>query len=513
MIYSHLSRIILSGLVIILISNFYFFQPIYGDPDGSENLPPGVVSEMCKYGYGTTKDKEFMIALQLAIDVEAPRFPTGIKVIIDANIPDWFRNNVLWWCDEKVSYIAYVDSLAFLLTEEIIPENLDNDNDSVQNSLDNCPNTPNSDQQDTDGDAFGDACDNAPLAKNTNQADKDNDGIGDVIDNCLTLSNPNQSDRDDDGMGDLCDAFPDDPDNDKDNDGIPANADNCPNIWNTEQTDSDNDGKGDECDSTPIIDFDGDRIPDKDDNCGSTWNADQKDQDNDGIGDLCDEFPLDADNDVDRDGVSGTIDNCPTLRNSDQTDSDHDGIGDACDQTPMPDADNDNVPDNEDNCINQWNSDQKDSDRDGLGDVCDQTPFPFEFSLPSIPEMELTVGETAISQFSVILEGGDPKDISLSCSQEINNVKCEIIPSTIRPGQTATIRISSSPSTVPDKGHSFIITASAEGKVPETGIFSVHVKPVISTDELIQILAILSGAGISVGLFIFERNRRAKKAP
>lgn len=47
---------------------------------------------------------------------------------------------------------------------------------------DNCPDTPNSGQEDADGDATGDACDD----------DADNDGIPNTPDNCPLVANPDQ---------------------------------------------------------------------------------------------------------------------------------------------------------------------------------------------------------------------------------------------------------------------------------------------------------------------------------
>ena len=50
----------------------------------------------------------------------------------------------------------------------------DDDGDGVANSEDNCPETPNSDQNDADGDGIGDVCDD----------DDDGDGVSDSNDNC-----------------------------------------------------------------------------------------------------------------------------------------------------------------------------------------------------------------------------------------------------------------------------------------------------------------------------------------
>jgi len=72
---------------------------------------------------------------------------------------------------------------------------IDLDNDSIADALDNCIDAANTSQTDEDGDGRGDACDNCPLIANFDQADiGDGDQIGDACDphplgpaDCLVL--------------------------------------------------------------------------------------------------------------------------------------------------------------------------------------------------------------------------------------------------------------------------------------------------------------------------------------
>ncbi len=81
---------------------------------------------------------------------------------------------------------------------------LDLDGDEVENNIDNCPSTFNTNQLDSDSDGLGDVCDpcpNSPILA----ADTDLDGILDCRDNCPTVSNYYQEDIDGDTLGDACD--------------------------------------------------------------------------------------------------------------------------------------------------------------------------------------------------------------------------------------------------------------------------------------------------------------------
>ena len=83
----------------------------------------------------------------------------------------------------------------------------------MYDSVDNCPEVPNTDQADADNDTVGDACDNCPESANPTQENQDDDTLGDACDNCPDAANPSQQDADQDGLGDACDDTFDGPQN------------------------------------------------------------------------------------------------------------------------------------------------------------------------------------------------------------------------------------------------------------------------------------------------------------
>jgi hypothetical protein len=99
----------------------------------------------------------------------------------------------------------------------------DRDGDGITDDLDNCPESPNEDQNDRDGDGKGDVCDNCPETPNPEQEDGDGDGVGDICDGCPGIPDPGQEDADRDGIGDACDDCLD-----IDQDAVCDNEDRCP---------------------------------------------------------------------------------------------------------------------------------------------------------------------------------------------------------------------------------------------------------------------------------------------
>jgi len=132
----------------------------------------------------------------------------------------------------------------------------DDDDDSILNSKDRCPEAA----EDYDGDNDTDGCP---------EWDKDGDGIPDAKDQCPTDAEDKDGFEDADGC----------PDKDNDLDGIPDEKDKCPN----QPEDFDQFQDADGC---PDGDNDADGIPDAKDKCPNQPEDFDGDQDDDGCPDL-----------------------------------------------------------------------------------------------------------------------------------------------------------------------------------------------------------------------------------
>lgn len=285
------------------------------------------------------------------------------------------------------------------VTAPIVPTEdpiTDTDGDTVEDTVDNCPDVANRDQVDTDFDGQGNLCDpdddndqtpdsvdNCPLVAGTVAGcpDDDGDGVRQEFDNCPTVANAVQTNTDGDSFGDACD--PDD-----DNDGVLDTADNCPLVVGSAAAGGCPDG-------------DGDTVPDQSDNCATVANTNQANMDGDGLGDACD-------SDNDNDGLDDGADNCPFVANSDQADWDEDGQGDVCD----PDDDNDGVADPLDNCPLAFDPSQIDTDGDGPGDVCD--PIQADIAvLVTVTNPNPAPGELVTFTLTVTNNGPNAADVTV----------------------------------------------------------------------------------------------------
>jgi hypothetical protein len=97
----------------------------------------------------------------------------------------------------------------------------DVDEDTIANTVDNCPLVANTDQADADGDSVGDACD-------PDLVDTDADGAVDSQDNCPDVANVDQLDTDEDGVGDACQPTDDEDDDEGDTEAGGCNREGHP---------------------------------------------------------------------------------------------------------------------------------------------------------------------------------------------------------------------------------------------------------------------------------------------
>jgi hypothetical protein len=245
----------------------------------------------------------------------------------------------------------------------------DNDGDGVNDSVDQCPNTPAGDtvdavgcsdsQLDDDGDQVSNAddlCPNTPAGETvdangcSDSQDDDGDGVNNGLDQCPNTPANETADANGCSPSQL----------DDDNDGVNNDVDQCPNTPAGATVDANGCSPGQ-------LDSDGDGVNDALDQCpntpaGETVNA---------AG--CSDSQLDDDND----GVRNDVYKCPNTTagatvdangcSPSQLDDDNDGVSNADDLCP-------NTPAGATVDANGCSPSQLDSDGDGVNDVLDQCP-------------------------------------------------------------------------------------------------------------------------------------------
>ena len=285
---------------------------------------PEWIKTLAKYwSENRISDSEFVSAIEFLVK---DSIITSEKIIIIENntiednasqeptIPDWIRNNALWFSDGTITERDFVSGIEFMIEEEIIQSSriqiidevpiADSDNDGFNDDVDDCPNLPEM----VNGFEDNDGCpDEVPIA------DSDNDGFNDDVDDCPNLPEMVNGFEDNDGCPDEV------PIADSDNDGFNDDVDDCPNLPEMVNGFEDNDGCPDE---VPIADSDNDGFNDDVDDCPNLPETINGFEDEDGCPD---EVPI---ADSDNDGFNDDVDDCPNLPETINGFEDEDGCPD-----------------------------------------------------------------------------------------------------------------------------------------------------------------------------------------
>jgi len=290
---------------------------------------------------------------------------------------------------------------------------LDDDNDGLEDTVDNCPTVYNPTQEETDGDLVGNACDNCIGTQNAPQLDTDGDCEVCSGPECGSCGNACEDDDDNDGIVDGDDAEPlnprvcEDVDIDTCDDcSLNPASSTSPTPWPPFIPDPGNDGPdtdGDGFCDAGTSDVDGDGVPeddgdgefnpcesgntiDCDDNCPQDPDHLQTDNDGDAVGGVCDNCDTQFNPeqiDTDGDCVGCVAASCFQCGDACESDDDADGIDDVLDNCPLvpnPSEDCDLIPGTPDEqCDNDGDLDgdacDDDDDNDGIIDLADRDPF------------------------------------------------------------------------------------------------------------------------------------------
>jgi hypothetical protein len=136
-----------------------------------------------------------------------------LKVYIDGELKESYYNSSYddEWKTRRITISEGIQTIEFRIEDnssyptgnaqhiiDNIVFDLDQDGDSIPDSVDNCPTVSNSWQRDDNNNGIGDDCEGE-------YADDDSDGIQNYRDNCPTIANPGQENMDYDGYGNACD--------------------------------------------------------------------------------------------------------------------------------------------------------------------------------------------------------------------------------------------------------------------------------------------------------------------